>query len=133
MANKKVEIMIDDVRLVAELYVDDAPIICGMILNNPGQRAIIQHAKLNGQLFFGTLPYACGFENQCRGGDLKTFDLAYYPPRNQLCFLYGVGTDEPLPISRIGRIVEGMEGMQVIGIKNWLKQGSMMTIVGEAE
>ncbi len=71
MANKKVEIMIDDVRLVAELYVDDAPIICNMILNNPGQRAIIQHAKLNGQLFFGTLPYACGFENQCRGGDLK--------------------------------------------------------------
>ena len=64
MANKKVEIMIDDVRLVAELYVDDAPIICNMILNNPGQRAIIQHAKLNGQLFFGTLPYACGFENQ---------------------------------------------------------------------
>ena len=48
MANKKVEIMIDDVRLVAELYVDDAPIICNMILNNPGQRAIIQHAKLNG-------------------------------------------------------------------------------------
>ena len=40
MANKKVEIMIDDVRLVAELYVDDAPIICNMILNNPGQRAI---------------------------------------------------------------------------------------------
>ena len=36
MANKKVEIMIDDVRLVAELYVDDAPIICNMILNNPG-------------------------------------------------------------------------------------------------
>ena len=33
MANKKVEIMIDDVRLVAELYVDDAPIICNMILN----------------------------------------------------------------------------------------------------
>ena len=45
MANKKVEIMIDDVRLVAELYVDDAPIICNMILNNPGQRAIIQHAE----------------------------------------------------------------------------------------
>ena len=80
MANKKVEITIDDARIVAELYVDKAPEICNYILSHPGQRAIIQHAKLNGQLIFGTLPFACGFENQCRGGDLDTFDVAYYPP-----------------------------------------------------
>ena len=80
MANKKVEIMIDDTRIVAELYVDKAPEICSMILGNPGQRAVVQHAKLNGQLIFGTLPYPCGFENKCRGGDLDMFDLAYYPP-----------------------------------------------------
>lgn len=133
MANKKVEIMIDDTRIVAELYVDKAPVICNMILKHPGQRAIVQHAKLNGQLIFGTLPYACDFENKCRGGDLDTFDLAYYPPRCQLCIPYGKCTDEPLPISRIGRIIEGKEGLQVAGIKNWLKQGSMMTIVGEVK
>lgn len=133
MANKKIEIKIDDIRIVAELFVDKAPEICNMILNNPGQTAVIQHAKLNGQLFFGTLPYSCGFENKCRGGDLVLDDLAYYNPRNQLCFLYGKGTDEPLPISKIGRIVEGLEGMKVVGIKNWLNQGSMMTIVGEVE
>lgn len=99
-------------------------------LRYPG---IFKHAKLNGQLIFGTLPFACGFENECRGGDLETFDLAYYPPRCQLCIPYGQCTDEPLPISNIGRIIEGKEGVQVQGIKNWLKQGSMMTIVGEVE
>ena len=31
MANKKVEIIIDDTRIVAELYVDKAPEICSMI------------------------------------------------------------------------------------------------------
>ena len=51
MANKKIEIKIDDIRIVAELFVDKAPEICNMILNNPGQTAVIQHAKLNGQLF----------------------------------------------------------------------------------
>ena len=129
MANKKIAITIDDTRIVAELYVDKAPEICNMILSNPGQRAVVQHAKLNGQLIFGTLPYPCGFENKCRGGDLDMFDLAYYPPRCQLC----IPTDEPLPISRIGRIIEGKEALQVAGIKNWLKQGSIMTIVGEVE
>lgn len=133
MSTKKIEIMIDDTRIVAELYADLAPEICGMLLSNPGQRAVIQHAKLNGQLIFGTLPYPCGFENQCRGGDLDMFDLAYYPPRCQLCIPYGVCTDEPLPISKIGRIIEGKEGLQVMGIRNWLKQGSMMTIVGEVK
>lgn len=133
MANKKIAITIDDTRIVAELYVDKAPEICNMLLNNPGQRAVVQHAKLNGQLIFGTLPYPCGFENKCRGGDLDMFDLAYYPPRCQLCIPYGVCTDEPLPISRIGRIIEGKEALQVAGIKNWLKQGSIMTIVGEVE
>ena len=83
MANKKIEIMIDDTRIVAELYVDKAPEICGMLLGNPGQRAVVQHAKLNGQLIFGTFPYPCGFENKCRGGDLDMFDLAYYPPRDR--------------------------------------------------
>ena len=121
MANKKIAITIDDTRIVAELYVDKAPEICNMILSNPGQ------------LIFGTLPYPCGFENKCRGGDLDMFDLAYYPPRCQLCIPYGVCTDEPLPISRIGRIIEGKEALQVAGIKNWLKQGSIMTIVGEVE
>ena len=81
-----------------------------MILSNPGQRAVVQHAKLNGQLIFGTLPYPCGFENKCRGGDLDMFDLAYYPPRCQLCIPYGVCTDEPLPISRIGRGQRGTSG-----------------------
>lgn len=133
MANRKIEIVIDDVHVIAELYVDEAPIICNMILNNPGQTAIIQHAKLNGELFFGTLPYSCEFENKCRGGDLTTGDIAFYNPRNQLCFLYGKGTDEPLPISKIGRIVEGMDRLKVVGMKNWLHQGSKMTIVGEVE
>lgn len=133
MANKKIAIMIDDTRIVAELYVDKAPEICNMLLSNPGQRAVVQHAKLNGQLIFGTLPYPCGFENKCRGGDLEMFDLAYYPPRCQLCIPYGVCTDEPLPISRIGHIIEGKEALQVAGIRNWLKQGSIMTIVGEVE
>lgn len=133
MANRKIKITIDDACIVAELYVDKAPDICNWILEHPGQRAVVQHAKLNGQLIFGTLPYACGFENKCRGGDLDMFDLAYYPPRCQLCIPYGVCTDEPLPISRIGRIIEGKEALQVAGIRNWLKQGGIMTIVGEVE
>ena len=132
MKTRKIAFTIDEVRVVAELYVEDAPIICNMLLKNPGQTAIIQHAKLNGELIFGTLPYSCGFENKCRGGALQTGDLAYYNPRNQLCFLYGKGTDEPLPISKIGRIVEGMDGLKVVGIRNWLNQGSKLTILGPA-
>ncbi|KUO75187.1 MAG: hypothetical protein APF77_15800 [Clostridia bacterium BRH_c25] len=108
MANKKVEIMIDDARIVAELYVDKAPVICNMILANPGQRAVVQHAKLNGQLIFGTLPYACGFENKCRGGDLDMFDLAYYPPRCQLCITYSI-IEMPYVIRTVTANLVGLE------------------------
>ena len=128
MENKKVEIMIDKERIVVELYVDKAPKICKMILDNLPVEGTIQHAKLNGQLFFATLPYSCEFENKCPGGALKTGDVAFYNPRNQLCFLYGVGTDEPLPISHIGKIVEGLDRAELVGMRNWMQQGSHMKI-----
>lgn len=133
MKNKKVEIIIDDVRIVAELYVDKAPRICKIILNNLGQTITIQHINLEGKMFFGRLilAYPCVFENKCRGEDLEVGDLAYFNPGNQLCFLYGGEIAGALPFSRIGRIVEGLDGMIVIGIKNWLSQGSIMTITRE--
>lgn len=125
---KKVEIMIDDERIVVELFVEKAPKICNMIMENFPVEGIVQHAKLNGQLIFSTIPFSCEFENKCPGGALKTGDLAFYNPRNQLCFLYGECTDEPLPISHIGRIVEGMDRLEIVGMRNWLKQGSFMRI-----
>lgn len=128
MSTKKVEVMIDDERFVFELFVEQAPKICGMILDNLPVEGTVQHAKLNGQLIFATLPFSCEFENKCRGGDLKTYDVAYYNPRNQLCILYGVGTDEPLPISHIGRIVEGMDRIELVGMRNWMTQGSRLKI-----
>ncbi len=128
MSNKKVEIMIDNERIVVELYVDKAPLICNLILDNLPVEGTVQHAKLNGQLFFATLPFTTPFENKCPGGALKHGDVAFYNPRNQLCFLYGVGTDEPLPISHIGRIVEGLDRVEIIGMRNWMKQGSRLTV-----
>ncbi|MCM3701931.1 cyclophilin-like fold protein [Paenibacillus macerans] len=128
MGTQKIEILIDEERIVVELYVDKAPKICNMIMDNLPVEGIIQHAKLNGQLIFATIPFSCEFENKVPGGALTTGDVAFYNPRNQLCFLYGQGTDEPLPISHIGRIVEGMDRLEIVGMKNWLKQGSFMSI-----
>ena len=71
MSNKKVEIMIDNERIVVELYVDKAPLICNLILDNLPVEGTVQHAKLNGQLFFATLPFTTPFENKCPGGALK--------------------------------------------------------------
>lgn len=128
MSNKKIEVMIDNEKLIVELYMDKAPTICNMILDNLPMEGTIQHAKLNGQLFFATLPLSCDFENKVPGGSLNTGDIAFYNPRNQLCFLYGIGTDEPLPISHIGRIVEGLDRAEIVGMRNWMTQGSRMKI-----
>jgi len=133
MANKKIEITFEGETCVVELFVDKAPKICQMILDNLPLEGVVQHALLNGQLVFTTLPFTCEFENKCPGGALTTGDVAFYNPRNQLCILYGQGTDEPLPISHIGRIVKGMDRVELAGMRNWMRQGGLMKITAVKE
>ncbi|WP_321340195.1 hypothetical protein [Breoghania sp.] len=53
--------------------------------------------------------------------------VCFYGPCQQFCIVYGEDTsDEPLPISFIGEVVEGMRQLKVTGMETRFDQGRVL-------
>ncbi|MEI2387576.1 hypothetical protein [Breoghania sp. JC706] len=122
-----------------EVFEDKCPIIAKELREKLPLKTMLQHGKLNGDLIFFTLPIVAPWENKYITGDLgkerikekgtAAGTVCFYGPRQQFCIVYGDDTsDEPLPISYIGEVVEGEMQLRVTGMETWFDQGRVLEL-----
>ena len=121
-----------------QLFADKVPAIISALKPRLPLQALLQHAKLSGQMVFFTIPLVLPWQNyytteqgsELRGG--KGHDrgaVCFYNPRQQLCIVYGDDlAAEPLGMSYIGEVVSGADRLEVVGMRTWLRQGSLVEI-----
>jgi hypothetical protein len=104
----------------------------------------LQHGKLTGDLLLMQTKILADWENIFYPEDLAAQAAAagteirgavsYYGPRQQISIMYGNDIPpEPLPVSGIGRVVEGADQLELIGLRTWLEPGAQvrLSLIGE--
>jgi hypothetical protein len=96
-------------------------------------------SKLLGDLIFFTLPIVAPWENRYLTEDVgrerkakygtPAGAVCFYSPRQQFCVVYGDdASDEPLPISYIGEVIEGQLELKVAGLETWFDQSRIVEL-----
>lgn len=122
-----------------EIWEDKAPKLCQQFREKLPMTSMLQHAKLNGDLIFFTMPIVAPWENLYLTQDVGRERVAkygsaagavcFYSPRQQFCICYGdEDSDEPLPISYIGEVIEGKLELKVAGLETWFDQSRTVTL-----
>ncbi|MCL1799637.1 MAG: hypothetical protein FWG23_07885 [Eggerthellaceae bacterium] len=119
---------------VIEIYDDKVPQLAEKIRAALPFSTYLQHGKLTGDLLLMQTKILADWENMFYPEDLaadaEASDLevsgtvSYYGPRQQISIMYGNDIPpEPLPVSGIGRVIEGAENLEMIGMKTWIEPG----------
>ncbi|MEI4472122.1 DUF3830 family protein [Frigidibacter sp. MR17.24] len=122
-----------------EIWEDKAPQLCAQFREKLPMKSMLQHAKLNGDLIFFTLPLVAPWENKYLTQDVGRERIAkygkvagavcFYSPRQQFCINYGEDTtEEPLPISYIGEVIEGEMALKLTGYETWADQSRVVEL-----
>jgi hypothetical protein len=133
-----IDVLVDDEEICRiSLFSDKVPQIEAEIRKRMPIRGLAQHGKLVGQMVFFTVPIVAPWENRFQTEDIPKARgdkggrgaVCFYNPRQQICLVYGNDlAAEPLPISYVGEITEGLDRLEVIGMRTWLKQGAMIEL-----
>jgi hypothetical protein len=124
----------EDVAVI-EIWEDKVPHLAGLIREALPFATYLQHGKLTGDLLLMQTKILANWENKFYPDDLVaeaaagTNDVrgmvSYYGPRQQISIMYGNDIPpEPLPVSGIGRVIEGADQLELIGMKTWLEPGT---------
>ncbi|MDR0432478.1 MAG: DUF3830 family protein [Bifidobacteriaceae bacterium] len=99
----------------------------------------LQHGKLTGDLLLMQTKILADWENifypedlaaqvQAEGTEIRGA-VSYYGPRQQISIMYGNDIPpEPLPVSGIGRVIEGADQLELIGLRTWLEPGAQVKL-----
>jgi hypothetical protein len=120
---------------VIEIWEDKAPAVAAKIRESLPFSTYLQHGKLTGDLLLMQTKFLADWENIFYPEDLAAEvasagteirgAVSYYGPRQQISIMYGNDIPpEPLPVSAIGQVVEGMDQLEMIGMKTWLEPGT---------
>lgn len=123
-----IEVWEDKVPMLAKQFREKLPLV-----------SMLQHGKLLGDLIFFTLPIVAPWENRYLTEDVgrerkakygsPAGAVCFYSPRQQFCVVYGDdASDEPLPISYIGEVVEGQLELKVAGLETWFDQSRIVEL-----
>ncbi|WP_116951939.1 hypothetical protein [Jiangella endophytica] len=124
----------EDVAVI-EIWGDKVPQLAAAIREALPFATYLQHGKLTGDLLLMQTKILADWENmfypddlveQANAGETDVRGMvSYYGPRQQISIMYGTDIPpEPLPVSGIGRVVEGADQLELIGIKTWLEPGA---------
>ena len=119
---------------VIEIWEDKVPLLAQKIRDALPFSTYLQHGKLTGDLLLMQTKILADWENMFYPEDLAAEAdgepleaagvVSYYGPRQQISIMYGNDIPpEPLPVSGIGRVIEGAENLEVIGLKTWIEPG----------
>jgi hypothetical protein len=119
---------------VIEIWEDKVPLLAQKIREALPFSTYLQHGKLTGDLLLMQTKILADWENMFYPEDLAAAAdgepqevagvVSYYGPRQQISIMYGNDIPpEPLPVSGIGRVIEGVDQLEIIGLKTWLEPG----------
>lgn len=103
------ELQVGDVKALAELLLDEAPITCENLLEILPQKIELHYAKFAGQEVFGVIPLVLPLEKGTEVAKLQKGTIAYFPDRQFLCIYYGDIEEEAAEVTVIGRMIEYSE------------------------
>jgi hypothetical protein len=120
---------------VIEVWEDKVPQLAEKIREALPFSTYLQHGKLTGDLLLMQTKILADWENIFYPEDLAAQRaqeqaeirgaVSYYGPRQQISIMYGNDIPpEPLPVSAIGRVIEGADSLELIGLRTWLKPGA---------
>jgi hypothetical protein len=120
---------------VLEIWEDKVPRLAERIRDALPMSTFLQHGKLTGDLLLMQTKILEDWENPFYPEDLTEEAAAtdsevagavsYYGPRQQISIIYGEDVPpEPLPVSAIGWVVEGLDRVQRLGTQTWLRPGT---------
>lgn len=123
----------EDVAVI-EIWEDKVPKLAAIIKEALPFSTYLQHGKLTGDLLLMQTKFLADWENifypedlieaAGEGGVEANGTVSYYGPRQQISIMYGNDIPpEPLPVSSIGRVIEGADQLESIGMKTWLEPG----------
>ena len=124
---------------VIEIWDDKVPQLAEKIKETLPFSTYLQHGKLTGDLLLMQTKILADWENMFYPEDLAADadageaelagTVSYYGPRQQISIMYGNDVPpEPLPVSGIGRVIEGADKLEVIGLKTWIEPGMKVWI-----
>lgn len=124
---------------VIEVWEDKCPTVAAKLRECLPMSTYLQHGKLTGDLLLMQTKFLCDWENIFYPEDLiaevgegnvqASGVVSYYGPRQQISIMYGNDIPpEPLPVSSIGRVIEGAEHLEAIGQKTWIEPGMKVVL-----
>ncbi|GEM_PF-517509 len=124
---------------VIEIWEDKVPEIAARLREALPFPTYLQHGKLTGDLLLMQTTILCDWENIFYPEDMSELlgsedvevrgSVSYYGPRQQISIMYGNDVPpEPLPVSGIGRVVEGADALELIGLRTWLEPGMRVVL-----
>ncbi|MCG2799570.1 MAG: hypothetical protein L6367_13670 [Cellulomonas sp.] len=124
---------------VIEIWEDRVPLIAAKLREALPFPTYLQHGKLTGDLLLMQTKILADWENIFYPEDLADDaaagtaevrgSVSYYGPRQQLSIMYGDDIPpEPLPVSGIGRVIEGADRLELIGLRTWLEPGARVVL-----
>lgn len=128
----------EDVAVI-EIWEDRVPLIAAKLREALPFPTYLQHGKLTGDLLLMQTKILADWENifypedlaeDAAAGDAEVRgSVSYYGPRQQLSIMYGDDIPpEPLPVSGIGRVIEGADRLELIGLRTWLEPGARVVL-----
>ncbi|MBU4335184.1 MAG: hypothetical protein KJ548_01300 [Actinobacteria bacterium] len=128
----------EDVAVI-EIWEDRVPLIAAKLREALPFPTYLQHGKLTGDLLLMQTKILADWENIFYPEDLADDaaagtaevrgSVSYYGPRQQLSIMYGDDIPpEPLPVSGIGRVIEGADRLELIGLRTWLEPGARVVL-----
>ncbi len=121
----------EHICLIALLH-EKAPNLCRQLMDALPVRGRITHAKLSGSVLFFTLPFIAPWENfflfeevpSQRKEGTNRGAVCVNNASQHLCIAYNQQViSEPLGMSYIGDVVEGLDKLENVGLRSWLRQG----------
>lgn len=125
---------------VMEIWEDKVPRIAAAIRNVLPLTTTLQHGKLTGDLLLIQTAIVEAWENvfypdeEFSQGRIEKKGkiggaVSFYPPRQQISIIYGEDLpSEPLPVSAIGEVVEGMDNVIRVGMECWFDPGQRVEL-----
>ena len=124
----------EDVAVI-DIWEERVPLIAQKIREALPFATYLQHGKLTGDLLLMQTKILADWENKFYPDDMieqvtaehssPRGAVSYYGPRQQISIMYGDDIPpEPLPVSAIGWVIEGMDRLELIGIRTWLEPGA---------
>ncbi|GAB3596618.1 hypothetical protein [Microbacterium tumbae] len=136
----KLIMSVDDVKVCTIQVFDElVPGIAAALAEQLPQKGILQHGKIIGDMVFWTMPIVAPWENVYLTEEVGAMrrkekgyargSVCWYSPRQQFCVVYGDDlAEEPLKISYIGEVIEGELELALVGHRNWLQQGQIVSL-----